>query len=131
MAVYTHLTHDQITDFLSAYDIGELSAFEGIIQGIDNTNYKIETTQALYILTIFESRIDPKDLPSFCPLWNICQKTKSTALPRSSKKITQLFPRFQTSPPPSSLFSMAEVSNHPTSQYLCVRSLVFCWQKCT
>lgn len=65
MAVFTPLDRNDIEQALSYYNAGSLLAFEGILQGVDNTNYKIETTQGKYILTIFESRIDPNDLPYF------------------------------------------------------------------
>lgn len=65
MAVYTPLSNEQIADFLSQYHCGSFLLAEGILQGIDNTNYRIETTQGRYVLTIFESRIDPRDLPFF------------------------------------------------------------------
>ncbi len=65
MAVFTPLTHNQIENVLRDYSIGSLVEFEGILQGVDNTNYKIKTTNGKYILTIFESRIDPNDIPFF------------------------------------------------------------------
>jgi homoserine kinase type II len=65
MAVFTPLEKQDIQQFLSHYNVGELVRFEGILQGVDNTNYKIETTNGKYILTIFENRIDPNDLPFF------------------------------------------------------------------
>ncbi len=65
MAVYTKLTNREIENFLSDYPVGELVSATGILQGIDNTNYKIETSKGLYVLTIFESRINPDHLPFF------------------------------------------------------------------
>jgi homoserine kinase type II len=65
MAVYTILSREQVSGFLSAYDACDLVAFEGITEGIDNTNYKIETTKGTFILTVFESRVDARDLPFF------------------------------------------------------------------
>lgn len=65
MAVYTHLTLDDIGSLLRQYDLGELKAAEGILQGVDNTNYKVTTASAPYILTLFETRIDPADIPYF------------------------------------------------------------------
>lgn len=65
MAVFTHLTKDQIENFLASTDTGTLLNYEGIAQGIDNTNYKIQTSSGKFILTVFESRIDPNDLPFF------------------------------------------------------------------
>lgn len=65
MAVYTPLSNEQISEFLSHYDCGSFLLAEGILEGIDNTNYRIETTQGRYVLTVFESRVDPRDLPFF------------------------------------------------------------------
>ena len=66
MAVFTHLTKAQIETFLSDAKVNHIASFEGILQGIDNTNYKIETAEGQkYILTVFENRIDQKDIPYF------------------------------------------------------------------
>ena len=54
--------------FLSDYSIGELESFEGIAEGIENTNYLIKTNHKPYILTLFEKRVDPDDLPFFVNL---------------------------------------------------------------
>ena len=68
MAVYTKLTQQDIADHLKNYDIGNLIEYKEILAGIDNSNFIIKTDQANFILTIFESRIDPKDLPYFIGL---------------------------------------------------------------
>lgn len=65
MAVFTPLTQSQIEAFLSECNITDLHAYEGILQGIDNTNYKIQTLFENYILTVFENRINPADIPYF------------------------------------------------------------------
>lgn len=65
MAVYTHLDCDQVEDFMRLYDLGELRHFTGIAEGVENTNYKIETSAGEYILTIFEKRTPAADLPFF------------------------------------------------------------------
>ena len=54
MSVYTKVDRDQLRKFLSAYDIGELTAFEGIRGGIENTNYFVDTTGGRYVLTLVE-----------------------------------------------------------------------------
>ena len=41
MAVYTPLNQQDIEAFLAQYDIGELVSFEGIAEGIENTNYLV------------------------------------------------------------------------------------------
>lgn len=65
MAVYTKINQSQISDHLQNYNIGKLVKFKEIIQGIDNSNFILETDAGRFILTIFESRIDEKDLPFF------------------------------------------------------------------
>lgn len=65
MAVFTHLSKVQIENFLLECDLINLVSFEGILQGIDNTNYKLETDAGKYILTVFETRINPQDIPYF------------------------------------------------------------------
>ncbi|MEL6830443.1 MAG: homoserine kinase [Pseudomonadota bacterium] len=68
MAVYTSVSDDDLASFLSAYDIGAPLAFKGIAEGVENSNYYLETTQGRYILTLFEKRVDPADLPYFIGL---------------------------------------------------------------
>ncbi len=68
MAVYTHLTDSDLRGFISAYDIGALQSYAGIAQGVENTNYRVETTRGRYILTVYEKRVDEADLPFFLGL---------------------------------------------------------------
>ena len=65
MAVYTRISRAQLLDFLEDYDLGTLESFEGIKKGVENTNYHVWTDRGHYILTLFENRVDPKDLPFF------------------------------------------------------------------
>lgn len=68
MAVYTKLEKPDVINHLKSYNIGELVNFSGIKAGIDNSNYILETTQGKFILTIFESRIKPEEIPYFTQL---------------------------------------------------------------
>jgi homoserine kinase type II len=65
MAVYTHVSAEAAAELLSVYDVGSLVALKGIAEGVENSNYLLETTQARFILTLYESRVDPSDLPYF------------------------------------------------------------------
>lgn len=65
MAVYTNLNEGHIVDFLKLYDIGELISFSEITEGIENSNFHLKTSNGNYILTIFEKRVDIKDIPFF------------------------------------------------------------------
>ncbi len=68
MAVFTKLDKTDIEKFLSLYDIGYLDTFSEIIEGIENTNYKIVCSGTSYILTIFEKRVKEEELPFFMDL---------------------------------------------------------------
>ena len=68
MAVYTKLDKAGILSHLQHYDLGELIDYKGIKAGIDNSNYILETTENRFILTIFESRIEPGEIPFFTDL---------------------------------------------------------------
>lgn len=65
MAVYTKITDEEIRQHLEGYQLGDLLAFTEILEGIDNSNFILETTSGKFILTIFESRIDKNSLPFF------------------------------------------------------------------
>lgn len=68
MAVYTILGSEDVDALLSRYDVGKLTALKGIAEGVENSNYFIETTKGRFILTLYENRVDPADLPFFYAL---------------------------------------------------------------
>ena len=68
MAVYTKLDKRDIEEILSNYSIGKLKSFKGIQEGIENTNYYLLVEEKKYILTIYEKRVNPEDLPFFSEL---------------------------------------------------------------
>lgn len=65
MAVFTTVLENDLRKFLMSYDIGDLVSYSGIQEGVENTNYLLETTKGKYILTLFESRTRASSLP-FC-----------------------------------------------------------------
>ena len=68
MAVYTEVTDEALAEFLTQYSIGSMVAFRGIAEGVENSNYALKTTQGDFILTLYEKRVDPADLPWFLGL---------------------------------------------------------------
>ena len=74
MAVYTKLNQNDIEDILSNYTLGRLESFEGIKEGIENTNYFLLINKKKFILTIYEKRVKPKDLPFFSDLMSSLNK---------------------------------------------------------
>lgn len=68
MAVYTEVPDEELADFLADYEIGTLVSFKGIAEGVENSNYLVRTTGGSYVLTLYERRVDPADLPFFIGL---------------------------------------------------------------
>jgi homoserine kinase type II len=62
VSVYTPITGSQLEQFFSTYDLGEVISFAGIEDGINNTNYFVETTQGSFVLTLFET-LTANELP--------------------------------------------------------------------
>ncbi len=58
MSVYTIIEDTELRDFLSHYNVGQLIDYKGISDGIENTNYFVNTEkdgcQQRFVLTIFE-----------------------------------------------------------------------------
>ncbi len=68
MAVYTEVDDDELNTFIATYDIGTVTSCKGIAEGVENTNYLLKTDQNDFILTLYEKRVDRKDLPFFINL---------------------------------------------------------------
>ena len=68
MAVYTHLSAEDLAELVAHYDVGELVSAKGIAEGVSNSNWLLETSTDRFILTMYERRIDPADLPFFLGL---------------------------------------------------------------
>jgi homoserine kinase type II len=68
VAVYTHVSAEALSAFLQRYDVGELVSAKGIAEGVENSNYLVDTTRGRYILTLYEKRVAADDLPFFMAL---------------------------------------------------------------
>lgn len=68
MAVYTEVSADDINAFVADYDIGAVTTFKGIAEGVENSNYLLATETGNFILTLYEKRVNPADLPFFIGL---------------------------------------------------------------
>lgn len=68
MAVYTDVPDDELKAFVAEYAIGEIAFCKGIAEGVENTNYLLRTESGTFILTLYEKRVDPADLPFFLAL---------------------------------------------------------------
>ena len=68
MAIYTKISSKEIRFIEKNYNLGKIISFKGIKKGIENTNYLLKTKNKNFILTIFEKRVQVKDLPFFMKL---------------------------------------------------------------
>ncbi|WP_420607812.1 homoserine kinase [Novosphingopyxis sp.] len=68
MAVYTHVSPDDLAALLARYDVGAPRACKGIAEGVENSNFLVETSKDRFILTLYENRVDAGDLPFFIDL---------------------------------------------------------------
>ena len=68
MAVYTDVSDDDLRAFAALYDIGEVLSCKGIAEGVENSNFLVTTERGNFILTLYEKRVTPRDLPFFIAL---------------------------------------------------------------
>lgn len=68
MAVYTDVSDEELAAFVADYDIGSVLACKGIAEGVENSNFLLHTEAGYFILTLYEKRVDPADLPYFVGL---------------------------------------------------------------
>ena len=68
MAVYTEVGDEDLIAFIAEYDLGDIVSCKGIAEGVENTNYLLQTTLGQYILTLYEKRVKESDLPFFLGL---------------------------------------------------------------
>lgn len=68
MAVYTQVSAEALEAFLARFGVGELVSAKGIAEGVENSNYLVETTRGRFILTLYEKRVSADDLPYFMAL---------------------------------------------------------------
>ena len=63
MAVYTEVSDGDLQAFVAQYDLGAVVSCKGIAEGVENSNYLLRTTKGSYIMTLYEKRVRPEDLP--------------------------------------------------------------------
>lgn len=68
MAVYTDVSLEDLETLLDGYELGEPVSFKGIAEGVENSNFLLQTTRGTFILTLYEKRVAAADLPFFLGL---------------------------------------------------------------
>lgn len=93
MSVFTKVSHPELLGFLRQYPVGELIGFQGIGEGVENTNYFVDTSDNRWVLTLFE-RLNPDDLPFYLGLMeHLAMRGFPGAMPartRAGHNLTQL-----------------------------------------
>jgi len=68
VAVYTEIADEELSEFIAGYDLGALLSVKGIAEGVENSNFLLVTESGEFILTLYEKRVSPADLPFFLGL---------------------------------------------------------------
>lgn len=91
MAVYTEVTDEELSRFVEAYDIGRVLSYKGIAEGVENSNFLLRTERGSFILTLYEKRVDPADLPFFLGLMeHLAERGITCPLPVKTRSGTAL-----------------------------------------
>jgi homoserine kinase type II len=68
VAVYTHIGAEDMAAILAQFGAGDLLSAKGIAEGVENSNYLVDTSAGRFILTVYEKRVHTDDLPFFLSL---------------------------------------------------------------
>lgn len=91
MAVYTEVSFEELERLLDQYDIGQPLSFKGIAEGIENSNFYLQTDRGAFILTLYEKRVNPDDLPFFLGLMeHLAERGLNCPLPVKTREGTSL-----------------------------------------
>jgi len=87
MAVYTDVSFEDLEKLLTGYDVGSPRSFKGIAEGVENSNFHLQTDRGGYILTLYEKRVSTSDLPFFLGLMeHLASRGIACPLPVRNKK---------------------------------------------
>jgi homoserine kinase type II len=94
VAVYTEFSDEELAGSMKGYDLGAVLSLKGIAEGVENSNYLLATEKGQFILTLYEKRVDPADLPFFLGLMeHLASRGITCPLPvhdRSGKALNRL-----------------------------------------
>ncbi|MFI4966750.1 MAG: phosphotransferase, partial [Caulobacterales bacterium] len=68
MAVYTDITDEELAGLLADFDLGRALSLKGVAEGVENSNFLLETEAGRFFLTVYERRVRAGDLPFFLEL---------------------------------------------------------------
>tara|TARA_B100001123_G_C15279819_1_gene1013587 strand:+ start:347 stop:1315 length:969 start_codon:yes stop_codon:yes gene_type:complete len=106
MAIYTKISKGEIKYIEKKFNLGKIISFKGIKKGIENTNYLLRTKNRKFILTIFEKRVQKKDLPFFMNLMDKLNSYKINCPKPQKNKIKKFLVNIKNKP--TSIVSFVE-----------------------
>jgi homoserine kinase type II len=87
MAVYTDITDEELSALLADFDLGAALSLKGVAEGVENSNFLLETEAGRFFLTIYEKRTREEDLPFFLGLMRwLADRGYPSATPISDKR---------------------------------------------
>ena len=114
MAVYTEVSDTDLEAFLGDYDLGRLLAYKGIAEGVENSNFFVHAEAGFFILTLYEKRVEAKDLPYFLGLMEHLAKHGLNCPQPVKTKAGALFGKLAGSPAAIVTFLEGVSSRRPT-----------------
>ncbi len=87
MAVYTDITDEELAELLADFDLGAALSLKGVAEGVENSNFLLETEAGRYFLTVYEKRVREDDLPFFLGLMRwLAEHDYPSATPIADRK---------------------------------------------
>ena len=81
MAVFTSVSLQDLTPWISSFSLGQVHSIKGISSGIENSNFFVRTDKGEYVLTLFE-KLTAEELPFYLNLMqHLAQRGIKVAAP--------------------------------------------------
>ena len=90
MSVYTPVDPDALARWLEQHEAGSATALTPVAEGVENTNYFLDTTSGRFVLTLFE-RLEPAALPFYLGLMHTLSAHRVSAPDPLPDRHGQLF----------------------------------------
>ncbi len=117
MAVYTEVNDADLIDFLASYSIGKLLSCKGIAEGVENSNYFLHTESGSFILTLYEKRVEERELPFFLSLMEHLAESGLSCPQPVKNKAGEALGRLAGRPAAIVTFLDGYAIHHPESQH--------------
>ena len=90
MSVFTPVDLQELDPWLATHAVGTVKTLTPIAEGVENTNYFLDTSDGRFVLTLFE-RLEPADLPFYLGLMHVLAEHQVSAPKPFADRHGQLF----------------------------------------